>query len=121
MPFGGEVGVAWRRDRAGRVGLDGRLTAVADAIQSGDRLSVAEVLRAPAYLSGLSQKEHDTLRELAAHQFAPIEARQAEAVAGMVDHIKRASGGLLQAYGKVIENQDAPAVVASRQIKHLAG
>lgn len=113
-PFGAEVRGHFKAQKRS-------FTAVADAIQSGDRLSVAEVLRAPAYLSGLSQKEHDTLRKLAAHQFAPVEARQAEAVAGMVDHIKRASGGLLQAYGKVIENRDAPAVVASRKIKDLAG
>ena len=50
-------------------------TEVATLVRKGDHRSVAAILNAPAYLSGLTNEQHSTLLELAQKQFCPEETR----------------------------------------------
>ena len=73
-------------------------SAVSELITAGDQRSVAAVLAAPPALSGLTRKQHDSLRDIAERMFAP------EGI-GLVADLDRAIGRLeqtTQAMGETI-------------------
>ena len=52
-----------------------------EIVETGDLTTIAAVLSAPAYLSGLTEKQHDLIRTFAAQTLAPEQtAQRAEAV-----------------------------------------
>jgi len=65
-------------------------------LASGDRRSVAAILSAPAYLSGLDDEQHRVLRDLARQRFCPEEAQA-------VKDIDQAAGRVMMTAGHISE------------------
>ncbi|MBW7057843.1 hypothetical protein KY389_14355 [Paracoccus bogoriensis] len=100
---------------------DSALDFVRSRIEADDRSTVAAILLAPPFLSGLTDEQAKLLKRMAEERWCPVERRQADAVAAMTEHAIRASASLTAAYTKVLAQRDNPKVVASRKIRELAG
>ena len=86
-----------------RAQRDGAPSGLSKLIEAGDTATTSAVLNAPAYLSGLGEKDHAILRELAARRFAPEKvAQRAEAtdalarVEGATEHFMDTIAGRLR-------------------------
>lgn len=75
---------------------------IADAIKAGDRQTAAAVLSAPAFLSGLTAKQHAELQSLAEKTFAPEDSAQVAACDAVLDHLMRASQTFVGRYGEIV-------------------
>ncbi|MBS0254010.1 MAG: hypothetical protein JSS36_02070 [Proteobacteria bacterium] len=93
---------------------------VLDAIEAGDLLTVAAVLHAPPFLSGLDASIHATIRAKAAAKFAPIDSAQLEATEAAVDRVTHAGSMTLKRFGGVLQYRNAPIVKAAKSVRALA-
>ncbi len=59
--------------------------------QTGELLTISAVLSAPAYLSGLSEKHQDQLRELAAMTLVPEKVNARKETDAAIQHVQRAT------------------------------
>lgn len=83
------------------------LTGVKAAIYDGDTATMSAVLNAPAYLSGLDDKNQAVLRLMAAQQFAPDMVAQRGETADALERVERASDHFMQTIaGKLREWRD---------------
>lgn len=98
---------------------DERMRFVAAAIESGDVPTVAAVLHAQPFLSGLEPATHATLRARAAAKFAPVDNAQLEATEAAIAHVTASSSTLVKRYGEIIALRNAPAAKAAKSIKAL--
>lgn len=71
------------------------------AVEAGDKQTVAAILHAPAYLSGLTDKQMSALRQRAAYAFAPTESTQLEAVRKAGTMVATAGSQLVERYSRV--------------------
>lgn len=78
-----------------------RATFAYAAVEAGDKQTVAALLHAPAYLSGLTDKQMAALRQRAAHAFAPTETTQLEAIRNASDMVAAAGSRLVERFGRV--------------------
>jgi hypothetical protein len=98
-----------------------RLAFLADAIAQGDKQTVAAVLHAPGYLSGLSAANLDLLRLQAADRFAPLEHRQQVAAAKILDQVTAAGAQLMVRFQKAIALKSSAKAKAEEALKSLVG
>jgi hypothetical protein len=98
---------------------EARLAFIHGLVHEGKQQDVAAILAAPSYLSGLTDAQKETLREAAAHKFAPVAAKQLRAAREVASRVERASGILITAFSKVIAKRDTPAAKATNAIKAL--
>lgn len=71
------------------------------AVEAGDKQTVAAILHAPAYLSGLTDRQMATLRHRAELTYAPNESAQLEAVRSASDMLASAGSRLVERYSRV--------------------
>lgn len=98
-----------------------RMGFVMKLIDTGDKGSVASILGAPSYLSGLTDKDIGPLREYAARKWAPIDTEQLAATKLVLERVQVSGGRLLERFMAVLNSRDAPTVKAGDSIKRLAG
>ena len=96
-----------------------RVTFVKRAIDEGDRRTVAAVLHAPPYLSGLTDRQLGTLRDFAANAFAPTEHAQARATRAAIDRVTSGGSRLVTRYGQALKLKDTPAARANAGLNDL--
>jgi hypothetical protein len=99
-----------------------RLNWVRNAITSGDKFTVAAILSAPPYLSGLTPEALDLIRAQAATQFAPKEYAQLRATRDAITRVQHAGSQLLGKFGPIMQRGlNSPEAVAAAALKKLAG
>ena len=98
---------------------DERLSFVAAAIEKGDVPTVAAVLHAQPFLSGLEPATHDTLRARAAAKFAPVDNAQLEATEAALDHVTGASSRLVKRYTEILDLRSTPVAQAAKSVRAL--
>jgi len=96
-----------------------RVKFVAAAIETGDVPTVAAVLHAQPFLSGLEPDTHATLRARAAAKFAPLDNAQLEATDAAIAHVTASSATLVKRYGDILALRNAPAAKAAKSLKAL--
>ena len=89
-------------------------------VDAGDKATVAAILHAQPFLSGLDAKDHATLREQAATKFAPIDAAQHNATLSAIDFVMGAGNSLTARYHQVLSLRNASQCVAAAKVKVLA-
>lgn len=100
---------------------DERMKFVAQAIEAGDVPTVAAVLHAQPFLSGLSPDTYATLRARAATKFAPVDNAQLAATEAAIKHVTTAGSALVKRFGDITAMRNAPAAKAAKSIKALEG
>jgi hypothetical protein len=90
------------------------------AIQADDKRTVAAVLHAPAYLSGLSDDQSATIRDLAARHWATVDHAQLAAVDVVIDRVEHAGSQMMGRLAKVLAVRDTPRAEAQRKVADLA-
>lgn len=96
-----------------------RWSFVAEAIEAGDLPTVAAILAAQPFLSGLSPRQAESARELAARKFAPVHYDQLVATEKVIDRVKAASQSFLGRYGKVLDLRNTPRAKADAGLAKL--
>lgn len=92
------------------------------AINEDDRATVASVLHAQPFLSGLSAEAQRTLRLQAAAKFAPNEHAQYEAAATALEYVIDAGNKVGVRYGALTKSMRlSPAERVAEKLKELAG
>lgn len=96
-----------------------RLKLVRDAAQSGDKATLASILGAPAYLSGMSPEEMDTVRKMAEDKFAPLESEQLRAAEKVLDRVRSGAQQMIAMYGDIRKLQESPGSKAATAMQKL--
>jgi len=94
---------------------------VLDAVEAGDLPTVAAVLHAPPFLSGLDAGTHALACSRAAARFAPVDSGQLEATEVAIAHVAAAGTTTTRRFGDVLALRTTPAVKAAKSVKALAG
>lgn len=94
---------------------------VMQAVEAGDIPTVAAVLHAQPFLSGLAPAEHARLRAQAAAKFAPVDSAQLEATEAAINHVSASGSRLVGRFGEIVALRNAPAAKAALSIKALEG
>lgn len=92
---------------------------VTEAVEASDLPTVAAVLAAQPFLSGLSAKQGANARELAACKFAPVHHGQLAATEAVIDRVKAGSQSLLDRYSKVLALRNTPKAKADDGLEKL--
>jgi len=121
MPEGLALAAEVRAHIKGLKKDDERVQFVAAAIESGDVPTVAAVLHAQPFLSGLAPTSHDTLRARAATKFAPVDNAQLEATEAAIEHVAASGSALVKRFTEVVDLRNQPAAKAAKSIKALEG
>lgn len=100
---------------------DKKLQFVFDAVRNNDKRTVSAVLAAPPYLSGLKDKQHETVREMAARQWAPVDHAQHGAVEKILEYIRNAGNALTARIAKAQQLANTPKAKAQAKMGELAG
>lgn len=90
------------------------------AVEAGDKLTIAAILHAQHFLSGLDRLAFDNLRRQAAFKFAPVDAAQHEATVKVIQRVENASSNLFMRYIKIIDRPEAKSLSAQKNVKTLA-
>jgi hypothetical protein len=85
-----------------------RMAFIRDAINVKDKASVAALLSAPAYLSGLSTEQADVARKMAEETFAQVESAQLHAAEKVLERVREAGAQLVGYYGEITALRDTP-------------
>lgn len=89
------------------------------AIEAEDKTTVAAILHAPAYLSGLTDEAHALVRARAAAKFAPLDSAQLDATEAAIRQVMNAGSALTRRYGDVLALRSAPAARAATSLRAL--
>lgn len=100
---------------------DKKLEFVFGAVRNNDKRTVSAVLAAPAFLSGLKDKQHEVVREMAARQWAPVDHAQHGAIEKILDYIRNAGNALTARIGKAQQLANTPKAKANSKLGELAG
>ncbi|MGY3693371.1 hypothetical protein ACVIGA_003451 [Bradyrhizobium sp. USDA 3240] len=98
-----------------------RLTFCMSAVDAGDKATVAAILHAQPFLSGLSPAAQDALRKRAAAQFAPVDSAQYDATSQAISRVMQAGNRLSARYSDIINRPESPRAVAAKKVRALAG
>jgi hypothetical protein len=98
-----------------------RLAFVEAAIKADDKTTVAAVLHAPAYLSGITGEHMSRLRDSAAKRFAPEDSAQLAAVDGAMGRLRYAGSVVIERFGRVLARRDGAAGRAADALGALVG
>ncbi|KWV95943.1 hypothetical protein [Erythrobacter sp. AP23] len=97
-----------------------RLSFIHKAVARDDRTTVAAVIHAPPFLSGLDDETHGTIRQRAASTFAPVDSAQLDATDSALRQVMNAGNALSGRFGRVMQLRQAPAMKAAGSLKALA-
>ena len=100
---------------------DERMKFVAQAIDQGDLPTVAAVIHAQPFLSGLEPAAHETLRARAAAKFAPVDSAQLAATEAAINHVTTSTSALVKRLGDIVALRNVPAAKAALSLKALEG
>lgn len=89
------------------------------AVEIEDMTTVAAILHAPAYLSGLTDEMHAIVRARAAAKFAPLDSAQLDATDAAIRQVMGAGNALTRRFGDVLALSSAPAARASKSLRAL--
>ena len=81
---------------------------VIEAIETNDKATVAAVLHAQPFLSGLDNTALGMLRERAAAKFAPVDSAQLAATTAAIEQVSNAVSLLLERYTKLLSSRNVP-------------
>ncbi|API58924.1 hypothetical protein BSL82_06020 [Tardibacter chloracetimidivorans] len=98
-----------------------RMQFVVQAVEAGDIPTVAAVLHAQPFLSGLDAPAHAVVRSRAAAKFAPVDNAQLGATEAAINHVAASSSALVKRYGDILALRNAPAAKAAKSLKALEG
>jgi hypothetical protein len=82
-----------------------RMRFVIDAIEASDKATVAAVLHAQPFLSGLDSAALGMLRERAASKFAPVDSAQLGATTAAIKHVTNAVSLLFGRYTRLLSSR----------------
>jgi len=91
------------------------------AIEAEDKTTVAAILHAPAYLSGLTDEAHALARARAAAKFAALDSAQLDATDAAIRQVMNAGNAMVRRYGEVLALRSARAAKAASSLRTLAG
>jgi hypothetical protein len=97
-----------------------RLKAMSDAAAGLDRATLAAVVHAPPYLSGLSPRSHAAVRDAMVAAFAPQDAAQLATTDEVIAAVMSAGSRFVLRYGEALESV-RPAAEADRATEALKG
>ncbi len=100
---------------------DERTKFVVQAINQGDLPTVAAVLHAQPFLSGLEPATHEMLRTRAAAKFAPVDSAQLAATEAAIDHVCTSTSALVGRLATIRDMRNQPAAKAAKSLKALQG
>ncbi|MCK1684662.1 hypothetical protein [Bradyrhizobium sp. 145] len=99
-----------------------RTAFIFQAISEGDRATVASVLHAQPFLSGLTADAQALIRQQAAAKFAPQDHAQHQAAATALEYVMEAGTKVGVRYGALSRSMRlSPAEKAAEKLKMLAG
>ncbi|OCC24871.1 hypothetical protein MB02_05275 [Croceicoccus estronivorus] len=98
---------------------DERTSFVAQAIDQGDLPTVAAVIHAQPFLSGLEPATHEMLRARAAAKFAPVDSAQLAATEAAIDHVCTSTSALVKRMGDISALRNVPAAKAAKSLRVL--
>lgn len=98
-----------------------RLSHAMRAVEAEDKTTVAAILHAPAYLSGLTDEAHALVRARAAAKFATLDSAQLDATDAAIRQVMNAGNAMVRRYGEVLALRRAPAAKAASSLRALAG
>ena len=98
---------------------DERMKFVAQAIDQGDLPTVAAVIHAQPFLSGLDPATHETLRARAAAKFAPVDSAQLAATEAAINHVTTSTSSLVKRLGDIVALRNVPTAKAALSHKAL--
>lgn len=98
---------------------DQRAGFVSQAIDRGDLPTVAAVLHAQPFLSGLEPASHEMLRARAAAKFAPVDSAQLAATEAAIDHVCTSTSALVKRMGDISALRNVPAAKAAKSLRVL--
>ncbi len=96
-----------------------RLKVFREAVDAGDKRTVAAVLDSPHYLLGVGADEMKTFRAMAERKFAPLESSQLEAAKKALDKVEAAGNHLTWMVAEILELRNSPAQRSLKAIKQL--
>jgi hypothetical protein len=79
---------------------------VVAAIEANDKATVAAMLHAQPFLSGLDNKVHADLLARASAKFAPVDSSQRNSVEAAIKHVTDAFGLLLERYTTILSSRN---------------
>ena len=97
-----------------------RLAFVKAAVDRGDRRVVSALFAAPPFLSGLTDEQQGTMRELAAARLAGQDHAQLCAVEAVIQRVQAAGGHLVGRYAKIVGRVETPRARAAKKVRALA-
>jgi hypothetical protein len=92
---------------------------VADAVAAGDLATVAAIIHAPPFLSGLDANTHASIRASAANRFAPVDSAQLDATEVAIDRVSSAGSATLGRFAAVTAYRNTPVIKAAKSLKAL--
>jgi hypothetical protein len=78
------------------------------AVDAKDRATIAAVLHAPAYLSGMDDAQQSELRSVAAAALAPEAAAEVTEIDKVLDRVRLAGKTLTDRYGEILDRLRRP-------------
>jgi hypothetical protein len=96
-----------------------RLSHAMRAVEAEDKTTVAAILHAPAYLSGLTDEALAIVRTCAAAKFAPLDSAQLDATEAAIRQVMGAGNALTRRFGEVLALRNAPAARAANSLRTL--
>ncbi len=97
---------------------DKALSRLRRVIEDGDAATASAVLNAPAYLSGLSDKDQAILRQMAAQRFAPDKVARRDETTDALARVERATDHFMQTIaGQLREWRDDDAKIIQEALQ----
>lgn len=98
-----------------------RLAHAQRAVAREDKTTVAAILHAPPYLSGLTDEMVEIVRASAAAKFAPLDSAQLAATERAIQQVMSAGNALTGRYVRVLDLRNSPTARAAGSLRALAG
>ncbi|WFU64845.1 hypothetical protein [Bradyrhizobium brasilense] len=98
-----------------------RITFCMQAITDGDKATVAAILHAQPFLSGLTGDAQDAIRKQAAAKFAAVDSAQYDATTKLIERVMYAGNHLTARYSEVVNRPESRRAVAAKKVRALAG
>jgi hypothetical protein len=96
-----------------------RIKFISDAASAGDKATLASLLAAPAYLSGLTTEQASLARKLAQDKFAPVESAQLTAAHDVLERVRKAGSYLVGQYSEICSLRESAPSKTNKAIQKL--
>jgi len=96
-----------------------RMKFISDAAQSGDKATLASLLAAYAYLSGMTPEQANLAQTLAQDRFAPVESAQLAAANKVLERLRTAGSHLVGLYSEICTLRESAPSKTNKAIQKL--